>query len=581
MADDFPEDQEQLELSQEGDAKQESGPKTGGGPLNILLPVDTRVWNEARRLAGNKNARVEELAAISAQDPAIVLELLRVANAMYFSGGRPPITTTKFAIQRLGSDVVVDTLEKLQERPPINSEDVLHWFQIHRSRCKRASLVSKILSEVNNRTLSDDCQTAGLMMFVGEMVAVAYLQDRYVSLAEEFSRGSLNYRLNQDFKFDVERVNVGFLRRNGIPEDILFALDHEAFTKKPDRAIMRPICSAAGEMVDAFDLNRWEKLAPGRKIPSSSPIRLLQFSESQYLKVYERVSEFLFAVRMEEERRKREELNASEATALVNEPKESRDRSDEEDQLENDIQSLLSSVGTKPKLAPNPEVKNEKVQPASFEQEPLEEVEEETVIRTVSERLESDVDAFQLKPSKSGVKSTPRTEVAQIVAPPQMRTKGANQFLDNLVQGFDTYNRSEDLLTDILAKLVDHGPFRRTALIVVSKDRNSALVVASRGPIGNGQRISITDPLSPLRSCFSKVQSFGNQSSPNSPFGSKSFALSPIDADHETPVALYADCGDEGSISFEARRVFRNVVELLNQKLPQIPGGIPVELRDL
>ncbi|MEZ4753703.1 MAG: hypothetical protein R3A13_05255 [Bdellovibrionota bacterium] len=62
------------------------------------------------------------------------------------------------------------------------------------------------------------------------------------------------------------------------------------------------------------------------------------------------------------------------------------------------------------------------------------------------------------------------------------------------------------------------------------------------------------------------------------PFGSKAFALSPIDADHDTPVALYADCGVDGSITFEARRIFRTVVEIHNQKLPSLPGGIPVEL---
>jgi hypothetical protein len=117
-------------------------------------------------------------------------------------------------------------------------------------------------------------------------------------------------------------------------------------------------------------------------------------------------------------------------------------------------------------------------------------------------------------------------------------------------------------------------------LIVVSKDKSQAIVVAARGPnIGNGQKLSITDPLNPLAQCFTKVQSFGNRESEYSPFGSKSFSLAPINADHDTPVARYADCGNDRAISFEARRVFRTVVEILNERLPQIPGGIPVELR--
>lgn len=128
--------------------------------------------------------------------------------------------------------------------------------------------------------------------------------------------------------------------------------------------------------------------------------------------------------------------------------------------------------------------------------------------------------------------------------------------------------------------LVD-GPYEKSALIVVSKDRKHAIVVAARGPnIGNGQKIELNDPLSPLAQCFSKVQSFSNRINEASPFGCKSFALAPIDADHDTPVALYADCGNDAALTFEARRVFRTVVNLLNQKLPTIPGGIPVELAE-
>jgi len=115
---------------------------------------------------------------------------------------------------------------------------------------------------------------------------------------------------------------------------------------------------------------------------------------------------------------------------------------------------------------------------------------------------------------------------------------------------------------------------------VVSKDRKTAIVVACRGPtFGGGQTLQLDDPLNPLAQCLSKVQSFGRKNNNISPFGSKAFAVSPIDADHDTPVALYADCGENGALTFESRRIFRNVVEILNQKLPTLPGGIPVEIK--
>ncbi|MCB0338608.1 MAG: hypothetical protein KDD53_03340, partial [Bdellovibrionales bacterium] len=174
---------------------------------------------------------------------------------------------------------------------------------------------------------------------------------------------------------------------------------------------------------------------------------------------------------------------------------------------------------------------------------------------------------------------SPRINTTQIITPPQMRMPESNKFVDEMVGWFDEAKNSEQLLSDLLQKLIDEGPFVRTALIVVSKERDNAIVVASRGPdIGNGQKLVLDDPLSPLAKCFSKVQSFGSSRSTSSPWGSKAFALSPIDVDHSTPVALYADCGDERGLPFEARRIFRNMVDLLNQKLPQIPGGIPVEI---
>jgi len=118
-------------------------------------------------------------------------------------------------------------------------------------------------------------------------------------------------------------------------------------------------------------------------------------------------------------------------------------------------------------------------------------------------------------------------------------------------------------------------------VIALSNDRKNAIIVAARGlDVKHGQRMHIQDRLSPLAQGFSKVQSFGNVSNENYPFGSKAFAVAPLNANHNNPVALYADCGVDGSLTFEARRVFRTVVDMVNQKLVQLPGGIPLEIDD-
>ena len=515
--------------------------RSSSGVFSISLPADPAIWNEARKLVSDRNLKVEDLAACSSQDPAIVLELLKTSNAMFFSGGKSPITSLKTAIVRLGSDLIVDILDKMKSREIFEDERVIHWFEIHRSRSRRAAIISRILSETLARTLSDDCQAISLFLYIGEMLAVMHLRETYTTLADDQTRSTVLYRLIQDHKFDCEAIGLAYIRRNGIPEALAFALDREARVRPGDRGIMRQICAASAEMIEAFDSGRWDKLAPGKSLPPKSSIRLLGISDSQYLKIYERSSEYLFSSRALDEKKRGQPAVSFDSGdhAKVNAAPNAANSS-----LAQDINSLIEDI-------------------------PEEEIED-------NEELDAD---FGL--SSSGTKhSVARSHETEIEMPQvALPSSRIETMLTSLTNVFDTAKTSEEVLTQLLDMLVTPGPFEKSALIVVSKDRTKAVVVAARGPgIGDRQMLMLNDPLSPLAQCFSKVQSFGNRGSTNSPFGSKAYALSPIDADHESPVALYADCGATGAITFEARRVFRLVVKLLNQKLPQIAGGIPVEI---
>jgi hypothetical protein len=96
----------------------------GGSPLTKFMPTDPPVWREARRLIADKSLRVEDLSTACVQDPVIVLELLKVASALYFSGGRGDITTVKTALMRLGSDVVTEQLDFMGQRPQIKNNEI-------------------------------------------------------------------------------------------------------------------------------------------------------------------------------------------------------------------------------------------------------------------------------------------------------------------------------------------------------------------------------------------------------------------------------------------------------------------------
>jgi len=525
------------------------GQRVGSGPMAILLPPDEVVWHEARKLIVDKNARVEDLAVCASQDPVIVLELLKTANALFFSGGRHAIVSARNAIVRLGSDVVLDCLATLDERKKIEDEDIRYWVEAHRSRCRRTGILARMLAEISAKTLADECHTAALLLHVGEMLAVMHLGTGYVKLAEELSRSGVLYRLANDHRFDVEQVGLTYLTRSGIPQLLLFAIDRNATSKSPDKTVMKPVVSGASELVEAFDSNRWEKLAPGRTLPPKSALRLLGLQESQYLKLYERASQYLYSERDEEARRKQKEV------AL----------------LSADTAAATPVVVETPSAPP--------AQPPSFQSEiellmAAAAAHQEEVIPEVEEKA----DEFSLKKEKKP-SIAPRVDAPRTISVPESKHAGASTKINTIVTALEGATSSEELLSSLLDLLVTPGPFQKSALIVISHDKKNAIVVAARGPqIGNGQRLVLEDPLSPLAQCFSKVQSFGSVMSTTSPFGSRSFAVAPIDADHDTPVALYADCGNNSTITFEARRVFRTVVDVLNQKLPLLPGGIPVEL---
>lgn len=568
-----------------GSEGSEASGKSGASPLGILMPADAFVWNECRKLVSDKNIRVEDLATCASQDPIIVLDLIRVSNAMFFAGGKSPITSTKTSIVRLGSDTIIELLEKIKERPRLTHDDVSHWFELHRSRCRRTAIIARVLAEALTRTLADDCQTAGLLLFTGDLLAVCHFGEKYVALAEEHSRSGLNFRLVQDHKFDPERMGLSYLRRYGIPEALLFALDREARSRSQERAIMKPLCMAAGELVDAFDSNRWEKLAPGKSIPPKSSLRMLQIPDNQYLKIYERCSEYLFSARLLEEKRKLQASADIDAIVMNAEIPAADPPAAGGDDLESDIQNLLAGLDAAQSSAAEPAVEFEEEGPEEFEEAPATLQKTPPLTGGFGKKAQKDpsatTDQFDLEAAKKRAPRAARAATTSTPAaqPPVSAGKKGAQVISSLNSMMESAQNGQELLAQLLDMLVKSGTFEKTALIVVSKDRKKAVVVAARGPnIGNGQTLVLDDPLSPLAQCFSKVQSFGNRENKSSPWGSRAFALAPVDADHDTPVALYADCGTKGSVTFEARRIFRTVVELLNKKLPEIPGGIPVEI---
>jgi HD-like signal output (HDOD) protein len=526
-------------------------------PVNytgIALPPDTLILSEVMKACSENRASRDEFALLLSQDPVLTFDILKDANAI----GEKRVNdagsaTLQSSLIRLGSTKTLECLTTSGDKPHSLSKDGVRCFEVHRSRGKRIGLISRMIATSIARSLADEAQVSGLFVSLGDMIITVHLGDEYIPLFDGAdTRAALHYALSHEHKLDDEKIGTLYLSKNGIPELLSAPLVREKTGKSKEFTTLRLIVTSAAELVDHFDSNRWDKLAPGKTLPSTSPIRLLNFSdESIYKKLYERASEYLFTVRTSD---------------LTRQAMLSRATGSTSNEL---IQSLLG-LSTHTDTSKNPDTLG------SSTVSPLV---KEVVAESTPSHSEILKEKFDLSRSSDGDrKERPLSSDSHVPQHHEIKLTTAQKTVVEITESLSTVHSSEELIGSLLQILVEKGPFKKTALIVVSRDRKDAIVVASRGPIPkSGVRFSLDDPLSPLALCLSKVQSFGAVESKSSPFGSKTYALAPIEAQHDTPVALYADCGNDGSITFEARRIFRIVVDIANDKLKSLPGGIPVE----
>ncbi len=496
---------------------------------NVKLPISPDVLEEARRLVGNGNARMDTLAFCVSQDPALTLAILKNANSMFFSEGKKLTTSIKSAAIRLGSETIISILYSLGNIKNPKDKNVLKALNLYRDKSKRAAIVARMFAESINKSISDESLVTGLFLYLGYILSLLTLQENFLEIAEDNPPPIIRYKIFENYKINIEQSAFTYLINNNISNVIIEALDKDAdLNNNKDKILLRNIVWSAYEFVEAFDNNKWKKFAPGNILSPKNPIRSLFLTEQQYGKIYERAAGFFISNKL-----------------FLKKKYQMGDESQPFDQNEDDETTILE---------------NQDIQQFFLNKED---------------------DDFDLGKALSEKKDTPRKENSTVnfIEPKPSYLKKANTLIQETKFIFDNTTTSEDAITKILDILVNDGGFKRAAIVVVSEDKKSALVVCARGSAKLGQRIPITDELSPLVQCFSKLQSFGNKESQNSPFNSASYALSPIDVDHSTPVSLYADCGKNTPLTFEARRVFRNVVDILNQKLPTLLGGIPIEIK--
>jgi len=489
--------------------------------LEVIVPPDVEACEAVRELLTDTRVRVNEISECIAFDPVLTIEILKTANSVSHSTSQI-VTSLRQGITSLGVNTISDVIGLTQARPRPAHPEISEHIETLRSRARDISAIAAIVAGQAAREKVDTCATTGLLATIGDMVVALFLKERYLEIAKQFTRRTqIVYRLVKDFQLDPDTVRVEFLRQQGIPSELYSAFVEDGGANSESAARIRMIVLSAIELVDAQEGEKFGNYEPGKKIPPKSQLRMLQLNDMQYAAMYEQVKRYF-------------------ASGELNVPVEEEE--------------AAATVATPPIVAPIDMRSEAPQEPPQDEPPPPVEV----VIET-----EASSPILVVAPAE------PETAPVEV---PVSKIENAVETISSILSSATS---KEELLETLLETLIAQGHFARTALLAINRSERQAVAIASCGSDSSAlERLAINDPLSPLLQSLSKVQSCSRVGGGSSPFGSPTFALAPVDAGTEGPVVLYADCGHGAKISLAARRIFRHVVERLNELLPTLPGNI-------
>ncbi len=507
-----------------------------------VVPLNREACETLIQTLTEEGVRVEVLNEQVLLDPVITLEVLRIANGLKNIAGGKLVLSTKAALLALGLSRVREISRDLLDNCPRFNEDEEFWIKVIKQKAKQTGVVAGIIAGYVDPKFIPESHSLGLMSSFGDLIAIKQVGKGFIMMLEEgLRRSKVKYRLSQQFRFQVDLEGVEYLKQSAVPAVVTNVLDLDNTNLSPDENRYRAICFSAIEFVEAHLEERFERLSPEHSIPPKSFRRMLQLPEDRYKALYEEIKIFLEQGEVHLEEKMQDNLGDQMLTG-------------EEEVLPGEAAAPVEEA-----LQPEGEGGEDAEQPSS----------------------EFDVDLDDDGPPI--ITSGASEQVEELVPPPDdgPEISKSERMLPEFIDMFEQVQTLDVLIPRLLEMLIEEGPFLRSAILVISPDEGKAVPVIMRGAsLEETRDVNLSDPLSPLSKFQSQVVSYSRKDSGVSPFGSPIYALSPLDVNHPHPVALYADCGDEPVLGFEARRLFRKVVNILNSLLPQMGGSIPIEKKD-
>ncbi len=188
------------------------------------LPSSSATFHELSRLASSADARIDDIAGIVENDPAMSAKVLQLVNSAYFGLARPS-ASIRHAVSYLGVDLLkgltltASVFTAMQEAP-------VHGFSIDELQ-RHSLLVARLAKRFLSGTASaDGAFTAGLMHDIGKIILALGMPERATDVLHEAHRSSRSWHAIEKERFGVTHAEVGayLLGAWGLPYGVVEAV---------------------------------------------------------------------------------------------------------------------------------------------------------------------------------------------------------------------------------------------------------------------------------------------------------------------------------------------------------------------
>jgi HD-like signal output (HDOD) protein len=462
---------------------------------SLIVPYDLSVAFKARQAVASPSLRVNDLALIINLDPVLTLHILRQANSVKLAGDKRSTASIKTAIIRLGSRALITLLDEILEQDQPTLGSISDQINLLRKRALASAEISRILSNETKHRSSEDCFITGLLYNFGEFLALVKLESEYTKLSSSFGRAHLIFHLQEKFGVDLERIGAQWLKKSGIPEPIVAAVDPASYPQYGVSSL-RPLVLAAVELIDAFYEHKINRFAPGRTPPARSAVRMLGLSSSRYERAFSQITSVL--------------------------------------------SSMVSSSENSKEL-------------------------QETLMTVTSNEISS-----ERAPIKVASSISPQKEV--------IKSLNSNIESGGIYERIMRTTKWRDLCRIATEYLCQSHLFLRTA-IVIRSHHTLTLTFSGLGGVLSDKSHTIqtsTELTDFLRNGITTGQA-SDRNSKESPFGSKTFAISNLGTSSYDHIFIYADCGEASHLPKGAEKIFSSVIKSIIDRLQSEPpiSGVP------